>query len=439
MECKSPVASIDLMLAWLYSLPASLNMAAITCQSLNNNLAVAPLRTSDSVPNTHLDFCQTLTARTQNKTATDKESIAIFMRYASDEQKEEWECLDEYIAKNYAAFKARVKQLYGKGADEVKYTMRTWNELIDDYAMRPCNSSTSFSRFLLRVRPQYTYLINSLQMTNFIAVRDIGKCVEPHIWQATIQQLKSEDTANPPATAQPANDPYTASRILNAIYDIFKEHERSAVYVSTSHLPAVIPTQRAPVSVKREDVNIKLEQFMQENAEFRDKQLIQTNKLQSTLESLNSILQNSQIKNHNVAVGRYNSQPQQYGSGSSMQPQHNHGHNGQGKIALSKATKDQCLACELEGHFIRDCEAWKELKRLKRVKPAPNRMGFLTGDGQQILESWPGRTICDKINHYYNQVKSQNLSAEFMTEDEFVFQNMQSLRDQHDEDFPMVQ
>lgn len=378
----------------------------------------------------YIDSIDFLTAR--NKITKDSEKIDVFLRYASDAQKEEWECLDEVKGK-YDDFVERIKSLYGQGKSEVKYTIRTWNELIEDYAARPCNSSVSFSRFLLKVRPQYTYLISTLQITNFVCVRDIGKCVEPHVWQATIQQLKAEDAVTPPNPAPPSNDPFKASRILNKIFDIFNEYERSAVYVSTSHLPAVTPMAREAVSVKREDVNVKLEQFMQEHASFRDQLALQSNKLQTTMESINSFIQNSQVKAHNVAVGRNYSQPRQYGSGSSSQPQYNHNND---KIALSKATKDQCLACELEGHFIRDCEVWKELKRLRRVKAAPNRMGFLTGDGQQILESWPGRTICDKIHNYYNQLKSQSLSSEFMTEDELVFLNMQSLREPNEEGFP---
>lgn len=394
----------------------------------------------------YIEAINFLTSRNGITDAKDK--FPVFMRYATDEQKEEWECLDEYIATNYDGFVKTLKAIYGQSDDELKYSQRTWDELIQDYALRPCNSSASFGKFMLQVRPQILYLEKHLQITNYLAVRDISKCVDIQVWKEAISRLKDEEavkkaaaTNASPYTGRPSTDPFTAVRILSKIYEVFREQERIATFVSVANvspLSASMPVGRSPMGIKVEDVDIKLEQFMQEQAKYRDKQSIQTNQLQTSLDTITQLLQNSQIKNHNVAVGRnYTSPPQQYGSGSNNRPQTANNNTSDKAYAVSKAGPDQCLGCELEGHRVRDCMAWQELRKAKKVKPAPNRLGFLTGDGQQILESWPGRTIIDKVNKYYKNVNNQSLADEFEDEDEDIFTNGQNMS--YQQGFDMVQ
>ncbi|KIY61001.1 hypothetical protein CYLTODRAFT_415745 [Cylindrobasidium torrendii FP15055 ss-10] len=228
----------------------------------------------------------------------DAGKLAVFMHYATDKQKEEWECLNEYVNLRYNDFVTQLKKIYGKGDNELRYLQKTWDELINDYTTRSCNSSVSFGKFMLQVRPQYKYLEKNLQITNYIAVRNLSCCIDLQVWKEAISRLCEEvkvaaATPTAPYTPRNSQDPFTVTDILARVYMVFHEQERIATFIgvaTTLSTSSRMPTGHSPMGIKAEDVDIKLEQFMQEHAKYRDSQALQTNQLQSLLDMITQLL-----------------------------------------------------------------------------------------------------------------------------------------------------
>ncbi|KAI0710607.1 hypothetical protein C8Q76DRAFT_624313 [Earliella scabrosa] len=174
----------------------------------------------------------------RSKITDEAECIDYAVSYVPDSTWRLWKTIRSTSA-TYKVFKAAIFDLYPEADDTAIYTLKHYEQLVDDWARAPISSLNCYAAFYRELLPHFSFLLARCRIVSARCAEDILRVLDPAIQQRVLFRLAVRDPDHDP------HEPWDHEEVNKAALYILADTSLDSL-LRVSQPPAPQPLRSPP-------------------------------------------------------------------------------------------------------------------------------------------------------------------------------------------------